>query len=301
MSGPPTVEHLTADHLTADRWRRFGHDRLYVRRDGTPVGWWDLVADHPCATRPEEEAALRTAVLLWRSGRLLPGAGPVSPAVEGLPSVLPPVPPRLLVPVAPPSPSPSDRDLARNQPGAALLAHLAHLRQGETPPPDGAPPPALVPLPWFRRLLAWVAGSEPAACPVVPVAPPVDRSWRAGSAGEQRVGARLSALTRRDPLWQALHSVPVGSRGSDIDHVVMGPGGVFTLNTKHHRNGRVWVRGDAMLLGGHHQPYVRNSRHEAARASRILSAACGFLVPVRGLVVTVGALATRSRPLSRNR
>ena len=36
-------------------------------------------------------------------------------------------------------------------------------------------------------------------------------------------------------------------------------------------------------------PYVRNSRHEARRASRLLTAACGFPVDVTGVVVLVRA------------
>lgn len=36
-------------------------------------------------------------------------------------------------------------------------------------------------------------------------------------------------------------------------------------------------------------PYVRNSRYEAARASRLLTAACGFPVTVTGVIVPVGA------------
>ena len=45
--------------------------------------------------------------------------------------------------------------------------------------------------------------------------------------------------------------------------------------------------GDIFLVNGHRQPYVRNSRHEAARAGRAgrpLSAACGFPVVVTGVV-----------------
>jgi len=93
-------------------------------------------------------------------------------------------------------------------------------------------------------------------------------------------------------LWQSIHSIPVGTRGSDIDHVVLGPGGIYTINTKHHPRGRVWVGGDVILVNGVARPYVRNSRYEATRASRLLSMACGFPVPVRGLVVTVGATLT---------
>lgn len=115
------------------------------------------------------------------------------------------------------------------------------------------------------------------------------RAWRLGAAGEIRVGAQLDKLSQLDPRWRALHSIPVGSRGSDIDHVVVGPGGVFTINTKHHPDARIWVAGDTVKVNGLRHAYIRNSRHEAERANRLLSDACGFDVPVTPLIVTVGA------------
>jgi hypothetical protein len=79
--------------------------------------------------------------------------------------------------------------------------------------------------------------------------------------------------------------VPVGRGSSDIDHVLIGPGGVYTVNTKKHPNARIWIGGDTVMVNGHRQPYVRNSRHEARRASRLLTAAVGFEVTVRGVLV----------------
>jgi hypothetical protein len=57
------------------------------------------------------------------------------------------------------------------------------------------------------------------------------------------------------------------------------------VNTKTHpgksvRVGRDWVRVD-----GHRQPYLRNSRFEAERATQLLSDACGFPVFVRAALV----------------
>ena len=57
----------------------------------------------------------------------------------------------------------------------------------------------------------------------------------------------------------------------------------------HHPNARVWVGGNTFMVNGHNQPYVRNSRHEAQRASRLLTAACGFPVAVTGLIAVMGA------------
>ncbi|MEV0493953.1 NERD domain-containing protein [Streptomyces atratus] len=61
------------------------------------------------------------------------------------------------------------------------------------------------------------------------------RSWEVGLRGELIVGSSLNRL-RRDG-WRVLHSIELPS-GSDIDHVVIGPPGVFTVNAKHHKGGR---------------------------------------------------------------
>jgi hypothetical protein len=46
------------------------------------------------------------------------------------------------------------------------------------------------------------------------------RPWYLGALGEVQVAERLAKL---GPDWTVLHSVPIGERGSDIDHVVLGP------------------------------------------------------------------------------
>jgi hypothetical protein len=42
------------------------------------------------------------------------------------------------------------------------------------------------------------------------------------------------------------------------------------------------------MVNGQRQPYLRNSRHEAERASKLLAAATGLPVVVTGVVVVVG-------------
>lgn len=117
-----------------------------------------------------------------------------------------------------------------------------------------------------------------------------ERAWRVGADGEEKVAAQLAKLVAKDPRWRVLHAVPVGENGSDIDHVVIGPGGVFTLNAKHHPGGKVWVAGSTFMVNGQRLPYLRNSRHEAARAGRLLSAAAGLPVTAVGVVVLVGVV-----------
>ena len=116
-----------------------------------------------------------------------------------------------------------------------------------------------------------------------------ERSWRIGADGEEKVAVQLAKFARKDPRWRFLHAIPVGDRGSDIDHLVIGPGGIFTVNAKHHPGAKIWVGGDTFMVNGNRQPYIRNSRHEAARAAKLLTAACGFPVHAEGVVVTVNA------------
>src|SRR4051812_35007344 len=65
---------------------------------------------------------------------------------------------------------------------------------------------------------------------------PTAERWARGAAGEERVGAILDALADRG--WRAIHDVDTG-RGN-IDHVLVGPGGLLTVETKSYR-GRLVV------------------------------------------------------------
>ncbi|MFD4646009.1 nuclease-related domain-containing protein [Streptomyces sp. NPDC058441] len=111
-------------------------------------------------------------------------------------------------------------------------------------------------------------------------------SWRKGLAGEKRVGAELNRLARHG--WRVLHSIPLADK-VDVDHLLIGPGGVFSINTKHHHKKAVWVGDDAVKVDhGRPAPYTRKSRAEAKRVARVLERFCGFPVPVEPVLVFVG-------------
>lgn len=127
-------------------------------------------------------------------------------------------------------------------------------------------------------------------------APADDHSLRAGSDGEEQIARQLAKLPDG---WHVFHSLPAGSRTSNIDHVVVGPGGVFIMNTKHHPGATIWVDGDTFLVNGTKHPYVRNARHEAVQATRTLTEQSGFAVPAIGVIAVVGAhegLTVKSQP-----
>ena len=121
------------------------------------------------------------------------------------------------------------------------------------------------------------------------------RPWYLGALGELTVAERLAGL---GPEWTVLHSVPIGTRGSDIDHLVIGPAGVFTLNTKFHDGARVWVASRRLLVNGQKTDHLRNARFEASRVSKILTREPDAVASASGVVVLVGIkqLAVKSRP-----
>ncbi|WP_346028576.1 nuclease-related domain-containing protein [Arthrobacter parietis] len=110
--------------------------------------------------------------------------------------------------------------------------------------------------------------------------------WYWGALGEREVGAFLAQL---GPDWTVLHAVPVGRGSSDIDHVLIGPGGVFTINTKRHAGQAVWTAKNTLMVAGQRQRHIPNAVYEAKRASKLLSAAVDHPVHVNGMVVVVGA------------
>lgn len=67
----------------------------------------------------------------------------------------------------------------------------------------------------------------------------VARRWQRGASGEEKVGRQLERL--RDEGWLVLHDLPKPT-GGNVDHIVAGPGGVFTIETKLRRFGRAELR-----------------------------------------------------------
>ena len=109
-------------------------------------------------------------------------------------------------------------------------------------------------------------------------------TWYRGILGERYVASLLEELGED---WTILHSVPVGSRTTDIDHVAIGAAGVFTINTKYSPGATIWYANQILTVGPQRHPYIRTSIAEARRASTLLSRACGFTVPVTGFLAFV--------------
>ncbi|MEU8751988.1 nuclease-related domain-containing protein [Streptomyces chartreusis] len=148
-------------------------------------------------------------------------------------------------------------DLAANRPGDAVRRKIVELE----------------PNPLRRMLGRWSRGSE-------------IHSWANGLVGEQVTGRRLRRL--RHHGWFTLHAVQWAS-GADIDHLTIGPAGVFTINSKRHRGKAVWYGDAAITVNGTPTRHIPISQHEAQRTSAVLSRNCGMTVTVRPVISLVHA------------
>jgi hypothetical protein len=70
-------------------------------------------------------------------------------------------------------------------------------------------------------------------------------AWRRGAAGERRTARLLEQLERHG--WAVLHDLAVPGSRANLDHLAIGPGGVFVLDSKQYRgrlqldpSGRLW-------------------------------------------------------------
>jgi hypothetical protein len=92
------------------------------------------------------------------------------------------------------------------------------------------------------------------------------------------------------------HDVPVGDEGANIDHLVVGPAGVFTIDTKN-LTGKVWVGPKSVLHNRRRTDFLPKASAEARRASRLLSTAVGRPVEVRGaLAILADDWTIKQRP-----
>ena len=118
-------------------------------------------------------------------------------------------------------------------------------------------------------------------------------SWAAGHTGEQRVAAELDLLPVGE--WWVFHDLPRGPSGTNVDHLVVGVGGVFALNTKH-LSGTVWVGKRTVMVAGVKTNYLPVAVSEARNIGQRLSAFAAMPVSVWPVLVFVHPLTVAAMP-----
>jgi len=126
--------------------------------------------------------------------------------------------------------------------------------------------------------------------------PPVSiASWEEGAYGEEETAKQLRVLEKEG--WVVLHDLANGS--ANFDHVVLGPTGVYCLNSKW-SGYRLERTDDGRLVGKHRYDddlylsivsIVRRARGEAAALSEQIEKRCGQRLWVQPVIVWWGEVA----------
>jgi Nuclease-related domain len=108
---------------------------------------------------------------------------------------------------------------------------------------------------------------------------PAAKAWRRGAVGERRTARRLAALERRG--WAVLHDLAVPCSRANLDHLVIGPGGVFVIDSKQYR-GRLQLDPSGRLWHGRYPlaPALRTVSFEADQAALVVTDPDVVVVPV---------------------
>jgi Nuclease-related domain len=105
-----------------------------------------------------------------------------------------------------------------------------------------------------------------------------DARWSRGAAGERATAALLAELPRRG--WVVLHDRALPGSRANLDHLVIGPSGVWVVDTKTYRaalsvrRGRVWA--------GDHAVPTEVAAWEAQQVADLLDVEVTAIVAVHG-------------------
>jgi hypothetical protein len=104
-------------------------------------------------------------------------------------------------------------------------------------------------------------------------------AWRRGAEGERRTARLLGPLERHG--WAVLHDLAVPRSQANIDHLVIGPGGVFVIDSKQYR-GRLQLDPTGRLWHGRYPlaPALQAVTFEADQAALVLPDPDVVVVPI---------------------
>ena len=124
-------------------------------------------------------------------------------------------------------------------------------------------------------------------------------AWRRGAVGERRTARLLGPLEREG--WAILHDLAVPGSRANLDHLAIGPGGVFVIDSKQYR-GRLQLDSFGQLWHGRYPlaPTLHAVGFEADQAAQILpdpGVAVMPIVAVHGAQVPWGKVVIHGVPV----
>jgi hypothetical protein len=104
-------------------------------------------------------------------------------------------------------------------------------------------------------------------------------AWRRGAAGERRTARLLDSLERQG--WAILHDLAIPGSRANINHLAIGPGGVFVIDSKQYR-GRLQLDSSGRLWHGRYPlaSALGAVSFEADRAAQVLTDPGVVVVPI---------------------
>ncbi len=134
----------------------------------------------------------------------------------------------------------------------------------------------------------WWAGAVAGLLPIVSILAPSQRevAWRKGAEGEQAVARALDEL----PSSRAVHDRWIPGSRANIDHILVAPTGVWTIDAKNYtgkletrrRGQELWVK------GRNRSKLLEQARRQAAVVGDVLSEAGFGAVPIRPALCFLG-------------
>lgn len=113
------------------------------------------------------------------------------------------------------------------------------------------------------------------------------QAWRIGAEGERKTGAILRKLPTD---WVVFHDLVLYGSRENIDHVVVGPPGVFTIETKNYKHGIVLKDGRATSAGRSQQKVIAQAQRQARVVGLLTSEPVSPIVAVHGPGIEVKGL-----------
>lgn len=279
-------EGVDMSDLRIERRTGGGLDRLYVSQlSGAPVGWFDLQTGASMLADERLRSVFHDALMGWKSGRRRAQDVRIVDTPARSVSLTTYRPRRNGAPVSYPAMSvvsvqPKHANIGSPVTGVPISAADGSQAPGERfgRAVNGAVDQA-------RSQTAKSRESTPVKDAVSKVrGAAVPHRWRLRPDREEKVQSRLHRLPS---AWKVLRAIRLGRRRS-VDHLVVGPAGVFAVFDKYHPRADFRVIGDTVRVDGKDLPYLDELRDDADTVSRRLSRACGFHVDVTPVLAVLG-------------
>ena len=99
--------------------------------------------------------------------------------------------------------------------------------------------------------------------------------------------AVIEALAQLGPSW--LVRTCDSPKGGGIEHLLIGPSGIFCMIVRHHLGGAIWIDGGVILADGERLPHLRDAEFSAVRLTQMMSDAIGTRAEATPCLVLTGS------------